>query len=132
MRVKCIKDDLSNIIDSEVRERLSQTIHITGPITTLDVGKEYLVQAVEVWEGGVWVYLQTYLPGEYPYHYPIEMFEVVDNKLPEGWSVQFEEKNGNITFKRICIPEWADDEEFYAKLIDGDPKTVALYRKKMR
>jgi len=34
-----------------------------------------------------------------------------------------------LTIKRISFPEWAKDDQFFERLIDGDKMAIAIYRK---
>lgn len=129
MRVVCTKNTVEAIVETEVRERLYRSIHL-DEITDLTVGVEYVVQAIEEWErDGLQFYLDTVAVSDYPYPYPAEMFEVIDNTLPPGWSIHLQVQQGNVGFKRIAFPAWANDNYFYERLVDGDPETVSVYRR---
>ncbi|MFZ2643177.1 MAG: hypothetical protein WA117_19450 [Verrucomicrobiia bacterium] len=131
MRIVCIKNTLAAIAESEVRERLRRSIHMDGPITDLEIGREYAVQAVEERDGGLWFYLHTVSVNDYPYPYPAEMFELRDNTVPAGWVVSMEVQRGSVGLKRITFPAWATDDVFYERLVDGDVETVSAYRRWM-
>jgi len=132
MRVKCICNDLAEIGDVEVRARLGQSIHIEGPIRDLSVGKEYLVQALEKRDDGLWWYLHTSKDSDYPYPYPAEMFELQERSVPQGWCVGIKKVKGTMIFKWMSFPEWAMDDLFFERLVDGDAKTMSIYRSKKR
>ena len=132
MRVKCVKNRLAEIVELEVRERLRHSIHLDGTIDGLVIGREYPVQAVELWEdGGLWFYLHTVAVSDYPYPYPAEMFEIPDNKIPSEWSICFQAQRGSIVWKRIAFSAWANNEHFYERLVDGDAEAVSAYRQQM-
>lgn len=132
MTVKCTKNELKDIVDEEVHRRLEQSIHLDGPMNDLFIGCEYVVQALEQWkDGGLWLYLHTAPESSYPYPYPAEMFEFVDNTLPAGWSIRLQTDRGNVICKRITFSAWADDEHFYEKLVDGDAEIASVYSQKM-
>jgi hypothetical protein len=131
MRVICTKNELAGIAEPEVRERIRRLVRRDGPITDLAVGQEYAVQALEERDGGLWLYLHTVSVNDYPFPYPVEMFDVRDNTLPAEWSIRMETERGNVVCKRITFSAWADDDHFYERLVDGDAETVALYRRRM-
>lgn len=131
MRVVCTQNTLAAIAESEVRERLRRLIHMNGPITDLEIGREYAVQAVEEMWGGLWFYLHTVSVNDYPYPYPAEMFELRDNTVPAGWVVSMKVQRGSVGLKRITFPAWATDDVFYERLVDGDVETVSVYRRWM-
>ena len=132
MRVVCVINVVSDIADAKVRERLSRSIHIDGPITDLTVGREYTVQAIEEWDSGeLQLYLHTVSVSGYPYPWPAELFEVRDNSMPLGWCVYLQPQQGRVRCKRITFAAWATDDNFYERLVDGDPETVSVYRRFM-
>lgn len=131
MRVICIRNNVTTITDSEVRERIHRSIHLDGPIADLVVGREYKVQAIEERDSGLWLYLHTVAVNDYPFPYPAEMFEFSDNTLPTGWSIRWQVQRGNVGWKRITFVAWATDDHFYERLIDGDTESVSLYRRWM-
>ncbi len=92
------------------------------------IGEVYPVQAMRLWkDGGWWVYLDTDPYRGYPYPFPLEFFSVVDASLPAAWNVKFEEGEMGLRFKRLAFAEWAEDDVFYERLVDGDPATVEVY-----
>jgi len=131
MRVRCIKNEVAAVGDSDVRERIRRSIHLEGPITDLAVGHEYAVQAMEQQDGGIWYYLHTVPTNDYPFPYPAELFEVCNNDLPSEWSICIQKKDGNVVWKRMALPTWACDDLFYERLVDGDTETVTIYRRGM-
>ena len=132
MRVKCTCNDLAEINDVEVRVRLGNSIHIEGPIRDLKVGKEYLVQAVEKRDDGLWFYLHSFKDSHHPYPYPAEMFEMQEQLVPQGWCLGIKKVEGSMVVKWMSFPEWAMDDQFFEKLVDGDAKAMSIYRTKRR
>jgi len=131
MRVVCIVNDLASIVDKDVHDRLRQSITIDGPITDLKTGMEYTVQCIERRDEGLWVFIHTVLANNYPYPYPIEMFEFRDRLLPHGWCIGFERRRGSVNWKRIGFPAWVNDDHFYENLVEGNADAIALYRSNM-
>jgi hypothetical protein len=112
-----------------VRERLAKSIHLDGEDRDLVVGKSYSVAAIEWWNGGeLRVFLHTVEKCDYPYPYPLEMFEVIDSSLPASWCLVFESRPFGMAIKRMSFSEWAEDDNFYELLIDGDEKAIGIYK----
>jgi hypothetical protein len=131
MRVKCIRNDLDAISGERVRRRLARSIHLDGPDSTLTVGSDYLVQAIERKDGGLWLYLHTVDVVGYPHPYPAEMFEVMDSRVSENWCVRTEDGPDGRTWKRIAFSEWAEDDAFYERLVDDDENALGVYQRNM-
>lgn len=129
MRVVCKKNDLNLITEPEVKKRLSRSIRIQGPTDSYDIGNEYTVQAIGEMGGGLWFYLET-VQDDCPYPCPIEMFEIIDNSIPEGWCIKFHNGNIGTQLQIMTFPEWVNDDVFYERLIDSDPEAVAIYKSK--
>ncbi len=132
MRVKCIKNMISEIREAKIRDRLRQSIHREGPMYDLLIGGSYAVQALATWnDGGLRYYLHTIPESEHPYPYPAEMFEVTDASIPAGWGVQLQKSTDGVAVKLITFMEWATDATFYERLLDGDEETVREYYRLM-
>lgn len=129
MRVRCIANDVDKLGNTIVRKRLAESIHREGKDEDLVVDSTYVVLAVERWgDGGIRVYLHTVEESDHPYPYPIEMFEVIDSAVPAGWCVTFEQQSFGMSMKRISFPEWANDDSFYERLVDGDEAAIVIYK----
>jgi hypothetical protein len=131
MRTRCTINKLADVPEPDVRERLGRSIHLDGPITDLVIGQEYAVQALTERDGGLWLFLHTVAQSEFPYPYPAEMFETRDTTLPLGWCICLQKEHGKIKWKQISFPEWANDEHFYEKLVEGNRETVSVYQRRM-
>ncbi len=131
MRIKCKINQISKIPEIDTQERLRRTIHLEDPISDLEVGKEYEVQAIERWDNeGIKLYLDVY--GS-PRPFPVEFFDFVDETIPREWCIYPEGKYEDGKWKRISFPEWAKDDRFLEKLIHlEDPDAVELYELKKR
>ena len=129
MRVKCVTNDIRALDNKVVEDRLRRSIHLDGPMGELQVGRTYNVVALQESDGGVWVMLDTVEDGDYPYPYPLEMFEVTDCALPAGWCVNFARRSNGAFIQRVSFCEWATDGQFYERLVDGDEKAVGIYRR---
>jgi hypothetical protein len=131
MVVNCIINELASAKSDAVRTRLAESIHTEGPMLDLAVGQDYLVQAIELRDGGVWFFIHTVKASCFPYPYPAEYFAIVDGTISSLWSAKFADGPDGATLKRLSFPEWANDDSFYEKLIGEDVNCLALYQQRM-
>ena len=128
MKVKCIVNCVEEA-DENLRNRYINKDLISGALDDLQLGREYLVICKEQTIGG---YTYVYLPEVgteygYPSPYPIELFEVIDHEFPDGWcEVETRCRNNNILL-RTSFSEWASNDLFYERLVEGDCDIVNLY-----
>ncbi len=127
MIVKCITNNISFVTNNDAAERVRQWVNSRGVYNDLITGKEYLVQNVEYFGGGLFYYLHSVEVSDHPYPYVAELFQTVDSTFPSNWEVSFYIENGRKRFKRVTFAEWANDDLFFEKLIDGQPECVATY-----
>ena len=130
MIVKCIANNISFLSREDIRERVREWVNSEGEYNDIEIGIEYVVQAIGYFRGGVFYYLHSVEVSEFPYPYVAEFFEVVDSSLPANWEVSFRVEDGKKRFKRLTFSEWANDDFFYEKLIDDDDQSIALYQNK--
>jgi len=129
MKVQCSFNQVSNIPEIEVKNRLAESIHRNGPDDDLIEGRAYTVLALARWsDGGIRVYLHTIEESDHPYPYPLEMFEVIDPTIPANWRIGFEQRPGGIEIKLMSFPDWVEDARFYEKLVEGDERAIASYK----
>ena len=110
------------------RERLKNSIHIEGPIDGLILGQEYSVQAIANWNDGLRFYIHVHSDSDYPHPFPGEFFEIRDGTIPKHWKVNARSRDGFPLFQ-VSFSEWASSEFFYERLVEGDPKALAVYKK---
>ncbi len=130
MLVRCTINNVEKLSSQAVKARLCQSIHREGPDDNLTIGENYTVLAIVRWQdGGIRIYLHTVADNDYPYPYPIEMFEVVDASLPSGWTLCFSRCPDGMVVERIGFSEWVKDDQFFEKLVEGDAATITTYRR---
>jgi hypothetical protein len=126
MRVRCTTNDLDSVRDATVAARLRRSIKIEHPLYDLAIGAEYAVQALtQRSDGGIWLYLHTVAQCDFPYPYPVEFFQFIDSSPPSCWNGRLEH---SAVFKTLSFVEWATNDRFYEKLVDGDKDAVQIYR----
>lgn len=127
MKVKCVAVSLEEIVDVDARERLVASINQEGADSYLQVGAVYSVVSLVRWrDQGFRVYLHVVEESDYPYPYPLEMFEVVDPALPSGWVASFRPSKGRTDLHQIGPASWC--EEFYERLVDGEELAILSYQ----
>jgi len=125
MIARCIFNDISSLLDPTVFRRLSESIRLDGPDSDLVIGTHYPIQAIETRKDrSLWIYLHTAEMNDYPYPYPVEFFLITNSTIPENWKF-----SPSTTLFRIAFPEWAEDDHFFERLVDGDPKTIEIYNR---
>lgn len=115
-----------------IRKRLLADVHVIGRIEGLDLGQEYEVQAVEAWSDGYLRFYVHVLSLPWPSPYPAELFEISDPTIPENWSGKFKATNLGVRFRRLAFKQWAEDETFYERLLNGDDAAVSAYASRKR
>lgn len=129
MIVRCRTNNIASIADKKVRARLFKSFHLDGPTDDLSIGKTYPVIGVIRWDnGGLWVYLHTVEEVDYPYPYPLELFEIVNDSLLSNWVISFSSTVEGVVLNQIGFAEWMSDGNFYERLIDGDETAIAQYK----
>jgi hypothetical protein len=128
MKVRCIRNGIRDIADQVLMSRLKKSINRDDEDPDLTIGQEYFVQAVAQWmDGGIRVYLDSVVNSGFPRPYPVEFFEIVDPGVPLGWCVGFRSVPQGMSIQCISFREWALDENFYERLVDGDDQAEEIY-----
>lgn len=133
MDVKCIANNIDQIDNSDARNRLAESIHLQEGDSSLTIGKTYAVAALVKWNnGGLYVYLHSIEESNHPYPYPIEFFAVTNSIFPANWIVGTDpDQTGDFEI-RISFPEWANDEGFFERLLDGDEGAREIYEEQKK
>jgi hypothetical protein len=127
MLVRCSITEIEKIASEKSRARLQGMIRLNGPIRDLVVGQCYRVHAIEYLDSGCCFFIHSVPQLEFPHPYPAELFEIVDSRVPAGWSVKFVADDDCVVLRRLSYREWALDDTFYERLIDGDPAATRMY-----
>ena len=74
-----------------------------------------------------------------PALYPVELYEVVDARLPKGWSVSFSDAEDSRCMLLISFEEAITDLSFFEKLFDADElpheegqQLISIYKKRVQ
>lgn len=130
IRAKCKINNLHRISQAEVRRRLSESIKMDGDIDPLEVGAVYDVLAVE-WreDGGAWIFIHCIPSIYFPSPYPVEFFEFLEFEIPDGWVARWETRPFGLVMRSLSFAEWANDEYFYERLVDGGEVELERYNR---
>lgn len=129
MKVVCRINNLNNISDTHILERLKKYIFNPDGEIDLDIGREYKVYGVVFWDNCPWYYICPEDYDEYPKPFSAEFFDVVDDKLSPHWKLSSFSQDEYEASTSLVFDQWAKNPSFYEKLIDGDTETVDLFSK---
>lgn len=132
MRVRCLTNDVSALPASSIvarqRQRYfgncEQNVHLTPR-------KSYVVYALVKTQHGSWIYIadDDYPSIWYPVAYPLDFFEVVDERVSVLWesgvSVAFADGEGYLE----SFEEWVKDPCFYDRLFDKGMTEITIFNK---
>jgi hypothetical protein len=125
MRVRCVYDSVHQLPESGQRTRLAQYT-TESAFEGLSVGEEYDVLAIQRWrDGGLRVYVRDRGADVLPRPYGIELFEIVDATVPDGWRVTLATESDRVDLLVLSFPAWSADPLFYERLVEGDKQALA-------
>ena len=120
MRVVCKSNNLKDIPDPQVLDRLKKYILMPGGEVDLEIGREYTVYGVVFWDNSPWYYLCSEEDDDYPKPFAAEFFNISDGRLSAYWRLcSLDHGNGDV-LSLLVFEEWGQDPSFYERLIDGD------------
>lgn len=131
MKARCVTNELAKIDSKSVRTRLEKAIHLNGPNRDISIGCDYDVHAVEFRDGGFWFFIHSIPQNDYPFPYPAEYFEVIDATIPTGWSIKCMQEGDGTVVKRLSFDEWANDDGFYERLVEGENESINVFRQRI-
>jgi len=134
MKVICKINNINDLPDELVLNRLKKYILMPDGEVDLELNKEYTVYGVVFWDNSPWYYLCAEKDDEYPRPFPAEIFKVSDDQISPFWKVTQEHKQDGEVLSSLLFSEWSMDVKFYERLVDDDPEAINTfdrYRKKM-
>lgn len=90
-------------------------------------GRDYYVYAITVFLGLTWYYLMDDDGHPWPTWVPAPLFDVIDGSLPPSWRVGYFRFSRDNQYPILSFPEWAQDHQFYERLVDRDPGAVETF-----
>lgn len=133
MRALCLHTDIRELPGSAF-ERLSPSIQLDNGFDDLERGACYDVVAVERRSDGLWIFLILPDVPTFPYPFPLELFQIVDSSLPSSWMARnrLDLQGEPARFELISFPEWAGQDDFYERLVDGSERETSIYKARLR
>lgn len=134
MKVVCRINNVADVPQTHVRDRLRKYIHLTDGDDNLVIGRVYTVYGLHFWDNCPWFLICEYDDDEYPVAQPPEFFDMVDDRLSAYWKLSSSSREGREAWTQLVFDEWARDPLFYERLLDGhkdDEAVFARYKKLM-
>ena len=129
MKVVCKVNNLHNLSDEKLLERLKKYIHKADGRIDIEIGREYTVYGVIFRDNRPWYYLCSEDSDEYPVPFAAELFSVSDDRLSSYWKLSAVDNGEGRVFSALVFNEWAKYPSFYERLLDGDSEAEALFAK---
>lgn len=122
MKIRCIANTGKSLPESYLDPALYRTQETQFQLI---VGKEYIVYALDSWQGDLWYYICDERYTYYPIHHPAPLFELVDPRLSKYWQFQIA-SNGLFTF---AFEQWFSIPFYYDKLTEQDSEAILIFEK---
>lgn len=128
MKVRCRVNTVGAIELDSCRARLMRSIRLEDGDGDLQIGKDYVVHAIERRDNGLWFYVQSVPANDYPIPYPAEFFDLVDSRIEANWEVNIALERETLVIRRLSFKEWSHDDSFFERLVDGESNAQSIYR----
>ena len=94
---------------------------------------EYVVYAMTINQGTLWVYIDDGLGSRYPVWYPNSVFGLTDGRLSRWWVLGVDDDRRRGGAIVVAFPEWARTPyEFYDRLTDGAVEELGIWARRKR
>lgn len=121
MKVVCEHNNILELSDSSAIQRIKKYVFLSDGQTNLEKNKEYCVYGITFRDNFSWFYLCLNEDDESPTAYPAELFKITDGRLSSYWRLSTQESS-------LVFDEWANDPNFYERLVDDDPSAVKQFK----
>jgi len=122
MKICCTENKVSSI-----PKHILHNYSISYEEFSVLINKNYTVYAMTVYLGIVWYYIADEDYSDYPIWNPSLLFSVTNPHLSRYWIYSYKEGNNAEKRPRWAFPEWADNPDYYEKLIDGNNQELAIF-----
>jgi hypothetical protein len=134
MRVRCKINNIYQIQNSEILERIQPRYPSSEGNEYVNIGQEYTVYGVLFKKNYPWYYIMCEASEQFPIAFPKDLFEVIDDRLSRYWRMGATKLNqiGNEKHQyetRLVIKEWSDNPYFYEFLVDADDEEQRMFNK---
>jgi hypothetical protein len=127
MIVKCLGNSVGYLIekgmDSKSLANFRENVHLDE--VGLVIGRHYVVFGVAFREGVPWYLICEDQDDEYPKPHFFRFFELIDDRMPPGWS--FRLGSTNVGEAAFLPTYWARDRSYLEKLVDGFPEARVFF-----
>ncbi|KIF62638.1 hypothetical protein NX10_09215 [Pseudomonas fluorescens] len=127
MKVKCITNRIDERFTLDTAARLKRYISVGDSELDIEIGKEYIVYGIELWDNYPWVYICSESYDEYPKPFALDFFEITERKISSHWVLKSQHTYNNKIKTQVVFFEWADDDSFYEKLVNEDEKCIEAF-----
>lgn len=124
MIVRCRTNVIEEIADVELREHILEHVHLAE--VDLRVGHCYPVLGVLFRDGVPWFLVCEDPKDDFPKTHCSALFDIEEGCVPEGWQLSL--GSSNVGNNAILPAEWAEDGQFFEKLVDGDAEAVRVFQ----
>jgi hypothetical protein len=128
MKIRCS----TNEVPRRLQRKFGYNIDSFGSIFK---GEEKYVFAIENIGSGI-VFYAADENDSYPFPYPSEIFEVIDNRIPSNWGIRTnikEDDSGNVqSLFFLSFDDWVNNDNYFENLIDDDEMSVKIFRRNLR
>ncbi|UZE96644.1 hypothetical protein [Alkalimarinus alittae] len=121
MKVVCEINNILELNDSSVVDRIKKYIHLSDGQLNFEKNKEYCVYGIVFRENSPWYYLCLDEDDESPTAYPAELFKTTDGCLSSHWRLSVQESS-------LVFDKWASDSSFYERLVEEDPSAIEQFK----
>ncbi len=133
MVVKCVVNTIKGALLHGLQSyQIEDHFHYDPTYQLLELGQAYPVCGLLLTAQGIWVFILEDEEDEYPHQYPISFFDIVDATISSDWVTGKGEAFSSVSrkvFALLAPKEWANNEQFYEALVDGEPQAVAAFKK---
>lgn len=133
MKIKCKintlqKAEYHNLINDDIR----YIFNYDPDYSILNAGQVFDVYGILLATSGIWVFILEDSNDDYPKHYPLSFFDIINADIPENW-ISGNVNNFNFRTRKVISflthPVWANDNSFYEGLVNGDQNTIELFKR---
>lgn len=129
MKVTCKTNKIGENFSTETASRLKCYISIGDDELEIEIGKEYVVYGIELWDNCPWLYICTEPYDEYPKPFALDFFEISDKKLSSHCILKSKETHNNKNKTQFVFLEWAEDDIFYENLVNEDQACITIFNR---
>jgi hypothetical protein len=124
MIVKCIGRSFGHLSADRVSAHYRENVHVDEE--NISVGSLYIVYGVAFRGEFPWYLICEYEGDDYPRPHFSRLFEIVDDRIPPGWSFRLDVVN--VGQAAVLPVQWARDPSFFEKLVDGNPDALSFFK----